>query len=371
MAKDTDLKIRKAALELFSTSWFETVSIAEVCRHAGVSNGVFYRYYSKKDNLVRVLLEEFLSRFKSELEDIQGNTKEEQLLDFITTLNNVGINHKQYVSVFREGQYRFPEYEERLRTIYIEVISTIFGREVREAEYLYIISGIRFCSTRALYDGLPREPEKIRDLILNGVFRDEKEGLIPDIPDSFFSYSEDSAEDSRSRLLSSGIKLIGDKGYHAIGVGDIARETGLAVGTFYTYFNKKEEFFSELIRLIGHRIRLFLSEQTLPYKSRFEKEVFGIYFFLSYMSRHTEYYAIIREAEFVSKPWVSEYYNSFEQGYMKNLSIEDEKDRRITANFLIGLSHYVGIEGLLNDRVSDSSALLKTISQYLIKGVSL
>jgi AcrR family transcriptional regulator len=371
MAKDTDLKIRKAALELFSIRWFETVSIAEICRHAGVSNGVFYRYYSKKENLVRVLLEEFLRRFKSEVEDIQGNTKEEQLLDFITTLYNVGINHKQYVSVFREGQYRFPEYEECLREIYMEAISTIFGREVSEAEYLYIISGIRFCSTRALYDDLPREHEKIRDLILNGVFRNDTEGEFPDIPDCFYSYSEKSPEDSRSRLLSTGIKLIGKKGYHAIGVSDIARETGLAVGTFYTYFDKKEEFFSELITLIGQRIRAFLSEQTRPYKSRYEREVFGIYFFLSYMSRHKEYYAIIREAEFVSKPWVREYYNSFERGYMKNLSIEDEKERRITANFLIGLSHYVGIEGLLNDRIADNSEFLKTISQYLIKGVSL
>ena len=48
MAKDTPDKIRRAALKLFSTRWFETVSIAEICREAEVSNGVLYRYYSNK-----------------------------------------------------------------------------------------------------------------------------------------------------------------------------------------------------------------------------------------------------------------------------------------------------------------------------------
>jgi AcrR family transcriptional regulator len=79
MAKDTPDKIRRAALQLFSTRWFETVSIAEICREAEVSNGVFYRYYSNKGELVRDLLDEFLAQFEAELQAIDGDSPDQRL----------------------------------------------------------------------------------------------------------------------------------------------------------------------------------------------------------------------------------------------------------------------------------------------------
>ena len=41
-------KIIKSAIELFSKNWYETVSVAEICRHAELSNGVFYNYFNFK-----------------------------------------------------------------------------------------------------------------------------------------------------------------------------------------------------------------------------------------------------------------------------------------------------------------------------------
>ena len=37
-----------AALRLFARKWFAVVSVAEICREAGVSNGLFYRYFRSK-----------------------------------------------------------------------------------------------------------------------------------------------------------------------------------------------------------------------------------------------------------------------------------------------------------------------------------
>jgi len=370
MARDTENKLKNTALDLFSSQWYETVSVAEICRNAGVSNGVFYRYFPKKESLVRTLLDEFLNEFGEEIKVLEGNTREDQLLNFIEKIYNVGARHARQVAVFREGQYRLPEYEEKIREIYISVLSRIFGRPITQAEYLYIISGARFCSTRSLFNDLPRHHETICRLILEGVFPGTDEE-IPSIPDHYFDYEEKPPAESRTRLLETGMRLIGSKGYHAIGVSDIARETDLAVGTFYTYFDKKEVFFSEIITLIGHRLRQFLSEHIQSLNSRYEQEILGIYYFLSYMNRHKEFYSIVREAEFVSKPWVREYYDKFERGYMKTLPMADTGDRQITANFLIGLSHYIGIEGLLNNRIADPAEFLKTMAGYLKRGVKL
>ena len=45
-----------AAVELFSKKWYGTVSVAEICRAAGLSNGVFYRYFDGKEGLFKVIL---------------------------------------------------------------------------------------------------------------------------------------------------------------------------------------------------------------------------------------------------------------------------------------------------------------------------
>lgn len=50
-AVDTDEKIRSAALALFDAARFEAVSVAAICRAAGVSNGSFFHAFATKEAL--------------------------------------------------------------------------------------------------------------------------------------------------------------------------------------------------------------------------------------------------------------------------------------------------------------------------------
>ena len=99
MASQTPQKLRDAALALFSSRWFETVSIAEICRSAGVSNGVFYRYYRTKEDIVRALLDEFLEHLQSELSDPPGDTVAERFAHLVTAVYDAGIHYAQQVTV--------------------------------------------------------------------------------------------------------------------------------------------------------------------------------------------------------------------------------------------------------------------------------
>lgn len=369
MASETPVRIRHAALKLFSRRWFETVSIAEICREAGVSNGVFYRYYRTKTDLVRALLDEFLERFEAELAEVRGGGVHERLTSLFTAVFDAGVNYAAGVTIFREGQYRFPEYEDRLREIYLGACRAVFGRDVSEAEYLYAVSGLRFNSTRALYDGLPRRPDLIARFVLDGVFAGAPRVEVT-VPRHFPQIDPDHPADSRERLLRSGMKLIGERGYHEIGIADIVRDSNLAVGTFYTYFASKEEFFSLIVDQIGRSTRHYLSMAARTHGSRLEREAYGVWHFLSYFHEHPEYYSIVREAEFVAKPWVRRYYDAFEAGYMENLTGFEPDERRIAANFLMGLSHYVGIEVLLNRRVADVPGFITELTTLMSQGVS-
>jgi AcrR family transcriptional regulator len=153
-------------------------------------------------------------------------------------------------------------------------------------------------------------------------------------------------------------------------VADVVREAGLSVGTFYKWFDSKEEFLSEVVHQIGRRARHYLSTHA-PYQgSRLDREVMGMWNFLGYFGHHREYYSIVREAEFVVPMAVKEYYDAFQRGYQHSLNTYPEEHRPVVANFLMGLSHYLGIEVLFSSRVNDVRGLVTHLGTLLQHGIA-
>lgn len=60
-------------------------------------------------------------------------------------------------------------------------------------------------------------------------------------------FSESDRESIRLNLLRNGRKMLEKKRYKDISVAEIAFESGIAKGTFYNFFNSKEEFFFEIM----------------------------------------------------------------------------------------------------------------------------
>lgn len=59
---------------------------------------------------------------------------------------------------------------------------------------------------------------------------------------------EEKKRATRQRLLENAQKLLLKQGYSTLSVEDITRETGIAKGTFYNYFARKEDLLDELMR---------------------------------------------------------------------------------------------------------------------------
>lgn len=53
----------------------------------------------------------------------------------------------------------------------------------------------------------------------------------------------------REDILNSALKLFFKKGFNATSVEEITREAGISKGSFYTYFQSKEELLTEVIRI--------------------------------------------------------------------------------------------------------------------------
>ncbi|HAK46636.1 MAG TPA: hypothetical protein DCO79_12055 [Spirochaeta sp.] len=367
MAKDTRDKLINSSRILFAQNWYETVSVAEICRHAGLSNGVFYRYFKSKEELFRALIDDFLVCFRQKLETIDGNSLDVRLHSFFIKVYRICFDMAPDVTIFREGQYRFPEYEANLRTLYVEALEKVYKRTVDEAEYLYITAGLRFLNTRALYDEVKFEIKIVERFILKGVFNNESAEELKFLePGPFDSNLNDNAA---NRLIHAGIRLFGERGFTSVNVFEIAREADLSVGAFYLYFPSKENFLAKIVSYIGHSVRYYLRNKQVLSHNRLNQELEGMWNFVNYFKEFPEFYEIIREAEFVSREWVKDYYDRFARGYEKNMDDYPEQEQRTMANFLIGLNHYLGIEMVLCERRDDLAEIILRMGEFLSEGI--
>ena len=90
-----------------------------------------------------------------------------------------------------------------------------------------------------------------------------------------------SAQKTKRKLIATALDLIKEKGFDAINVEDITKAAGVAKGTFYTYFKKKEDIvleisrtpFGEIVDEIAAMENAALFEKLTKYFHRFMEQV--------------------------------------------------------------------------------------------------
>jgi len=61
-------------------------------------------------------------------------------------------------------------------------------------------------------------------------------------------------EETRRNIVRAGTKAFAELGFHGMKIAAVAREAGVANGTFYLYFKGKEALYHEIIRLAGAKL---------------------------------------------------------------------------------------------------------------------
>jgi AcrR family transcriptional regulator len=373
-ARTTEARLIETAISLFARKWYGIVSVAEICRDAGLSNGVFYKYFDNKEDLFRRILVRVLDMIRQAIERAGGTGPHERFRNFVDAIVDFSADHRDLVSVFREGQYRFFEYEHELVAIYQRGLGMALGREARTSEYLFALGGIRFCAIRRALQGIAISVDDLHRILRGGLFR----GMSFD-PAAVFGGSAQPLpvaleEGARERLLAAGRRLIGEKGYFATNIHEITTASGLSVGAFYTYFASKDAFYAEIIRLVGHEVRAFiagnLAPAGFPPLNRLERELRGLWLWLVYLTRDRNCYAIVREAEFVLPAAVRDYYGAFVEGYRKNPEGNGDAEPTTAIEFLLGIAHYLGLEAAFDGAAGSARAIIEELGGHLVRGFS-
>ena len=369
MARDSKQKIIDSGLTLFSTGWYEDVSVAALCRNAEIANGLFYFYYPSKEKFFVHLLGDYYSYLNEQLSTIPSGSHFKGLEDFFNALVTLQGKNRKYLSVYYQGKFLFPEYEKRLLNLYRENLTRILGTTLTQVQFAYLVAGIRFMLYRSLSTNLPFPREAYLKMITNGIFS------IPVIQYSRIFNTEIrdlvllKDKNPKGQLLEKGIELFSRYGFSGVSVADLVTASGLSVGTFYHYYSSKEDLAHQVIGQISWRLRKYINKNIGLRLSRIEQELRGIFLFYNYFREYPDQYKVIRQAEFVVPEAAKEYYDRFEAGYLRNLKDIRIEDKAATANFLMGLAHFLGLEFLGIKEFDDPVSFLKELVNPLTEGI--
>ena len=100
-------------------------------------------------------------------------------------------------------------------------------------------------------------------------------------------------------LLDAAAVEFGEKGFHEGSVSGITRRAGVALGSFYTYFDSKDAIFRALVRDMSDQVRDRVAPAIRAATDQIAAERAGLLSFLAFVRGHKEIYRIIDEAEFV------------------------------------------------------------------------
>ncbi len=168
--------------------------------------------------------------------------------------------------------------------------------------------------------------------------------------------------ETREKLLQAAEIEFGERGYHEASISEITRRAGVALGTFYVYFDSKEEVFRGLVTYMGQLTRKWISERVAESPDRLTAERRGVEAFIDFVRQHRNLYRIVAEAQFVAEDAFRDYYSIFAAAYRQNL--EDAADRNeirtgdceVWSWALIGMTVFLGMRFALWDEDRTPSA---------------
>ncbi|WP_116091905.1 TetR/AcrR family transcriptional regulator [Sphingomonas crusticola] len=151
------------------------------------------------------------------------------------------------------------------------------------------------------------------------------------------------------QLLDAAAEEFGEKGFHEASISQITQRAGVAIGSFYTYFDSKEEVFTALVRDVSGQVRDYVAPRIAGEANQLDAERVGQQAFLEFARRHKEIYRIIDEAEFVDPAIYREHYTSTARRIAARLDAAQERGEispgssEIRAWALMGMNVFLGL----------------------------
>ena len=181
--------------------------------------------------------------------------------------------------------------------------------------------------------------------------------------------------ETRQKLLDAAEAEFGEKGFHDGSISGITQRAGVALGTFYTYFESKDEIFQALVVYMSRRIREWIGGRVAEASDRLTAERLGIEAYIEFARQHKGIYRIISEAEFVATDAYREHYEGFARAYRRNLEKAArngelrEGDYEAWAWAIMGIAVFLGMRFVIMDESKSPSEIADIMTDLIANGI--
>jgi AcrR family transcriptional regulator len=177
-------------------------------------------------------------------------------------------------------------------------------------------------------------------------------------------------------ILDAAAVEFGERGFHDASVSGITRRAGVALGSFYTYFDSKDAVFRALVRDMSDQVRDRVAPAIRAAPDQIAAERAGLREFVAFVRGHKEIYRIIDEAEFVDPASFKLHYATTaeriaarlkagaERGEIRSDVSEVHAWAIMGMNVFLGLRYGVWEEDLTLDTIAD------TVAEMLARGLA-
>lgn len=114
-------------------------------------------------------------------------------------------------------------------------------------------------------------------------------------------------------ILDAAAHEFGTRGYHDTGITHITQRAGVALGSFYTWFDSKEAVFRALVADMSEKVKTFVGPAIAAAPDGIASEGAGLKAFLDFVGENKLIYRIIDEAEFVAPDHFRAHYETTAQ----------------------------------------------------------
>mgnify|MGYP001468091016 CR=1 FL=1 len=186
----------------------------------------------------------------------------------------------------------------------------------------------------------------------------------------------DRGRKTRRAILDAARSEFGERGFHDASISGITRRAGVALGSFYTYFDSKDALFRALVRDMSDQVRDHVAPVLQSAPDQVAAEQAGLQAFIEFVRGHKEIYRIIDEAEFVDPDSFRAHYSTTAERIAQRLDAAAARGEvrgehsDVHAWAIMGMNVFLGLRyGVWGEELS-AATVAGVVAQLLRHGLT-